>query len=125
MRLTCRVAPAVLASAVLAVLAVAALVLGVLPAQAQARPDRVSDRVRGRVSDRVRGRVSDRVPGRVPDRVTVGGRTFIADGQGRALQWRGFNLADKSSRGTHAFAGIHDSDLKDMAARGFNLARLA
>ncbi|MFI9259770.1 endoglycoceramidase, partial [Streptomyces sioyaensis] len=111
MRLTCRVAPAALASAALAsaVLAVAALVLGVLPAQAQARPDRVPDRV----------------PGRVPDRVTVGDRTFIADGQGRALQWRGFNLADKSSRGTHAFAGIHDSDLKDMAARGFNLARLA
>ncbi|MFG2394646.1 cellulase family glycosylhydrolase, partial [Streptomyces lavendulae] len=94
MRLTSRVAPAALA-------AVAVLLLGVLPAQAQARPDRS------------------------PDRVTVGDRTYIADGQGRALQWRGFNLADKSSRGANAFADIHESDLKDMAARGFNLARLA
>lgn len=97
MRLTSRVAPAALA--------VAALLLGVLPAQAQADPDRAPDRA--------------------PDRVTVGDRTFIADGRGRALQWRGFNLADKSSRGTNAFADIHESDLKDMAARGFNLARLA
>lgn len=97
MRLASRVAPAALA--------VAALLLGVLPAQAQADPDRAPDRA--------------------PDRVTVGDRTFIADGQGRALQWRGFNLADKSSRGTNAFADIHESDLKGMAARGFNLARLA
>lgn len=97
MRLISRVA--------LAALAVAALLLGVLPARAQADPDRAPDRV--------------------TDRVTVGDRTFIADSQGRALQWRGFNLADKSSRGTHAFADIHESDLKDMAARGFNLARLA
>ncbi|MEU9175745.1 cellulase family glycosylhydrolase [Streptomyces sp. NPDC048550] len=93
MRLTSRVAPVALA--------VAALLFGVLPAQAQARP------------------------GRVPDRVTVGDRTFITDGQGRALQWRGFNLSDKSSRGADAFADIHESDLADMSARGFNLARLA
>ncbi|MFF4368353.1 cellulase family glycosylhydrolase [Streptomyces sp. NPDC001594] len=82
-------------------LAVAALLFGVLPAQAQAES------------------------GRAPDRVTVGGRTFIADDRGRALQWRGFNLADKSGRGADAFADIHESDLRDMAARGFNLARLA
>ncbi|QES47619.1 endoglycoceramidase [Streptomyces venezuelae] len=97
MRLTSRIAPAALA--------VAALLLGVLPAQAQAHPDRT--------------------PGRTPDRVTVGDRTFIADGQGRALQWRGFNLADKNSRGANAFAGIQERDLKEMSARGFNLARLA
>ncbi|MFI9064247.1 cellulase family glycosylhydrolase [Streptomyces sp. NPDC053429] len=93
MRRTSRFAPVALG--------VAGLLLGVLPAQAQAHPDRASDRV------------------------TVGDRTFTTDGQGRALQWRGFNLADKSSRGADAFADIHESDLKDMAARGFNLARLA
>ncbi|KJY35150.1 MULTISPECIES: cellulase family glycosylhydrolase [Streptomyces] len=93
MRRTSRSAPVALA--------VAALLLGVLPAQARADS------------------------GRAPDRVTVGGRTFIADGQGRALQWRGFNLADKRGRGADAFADIHESDLRDMAARGFNLARLA
>ncbi|MDI2126637.1 cellulase family glycosylhydrolase [Yinghuangia seranimata] len=60
-----------------------------------------------------------------PDRVTVGDRTYIADEQGRATQWRGFNLSDKGHRGTEAFADIHESDLRDMAARGFNLARLA
>ncbi|WP_329200646.1 MULTISPECIES: cellulase family glycosylhydrolase [unclassified Streptomyces] len=93
MRRTSRFAPVALG--------VAALLLGVLPAQAQAHPERG------------------------PDRVTVGDRTFTTDGQGRALQWRGFNLADKSSRGADAFADIHEGDLKDMAARGFNLARLA
>ncbi|MEV7523878.1 cellulase family glycosylhydrolase [Streptomyces sp. NPDC091371] len=93
MRRTSRFAPVALA--------VAALLLGALPTQAQAHPDPA------------------------PDRVTVGDRTYIADAQGRALQWRGFNLADKRSRGGDAFADIHESDLKDMAARGFNLARLA
>ncbi|MET7302316.1 cellulase family glycosylhydrolase [Embleya sp. NPDC005575] len=63
--------------------------------------------------------------GPAPDRVTVGDRTYIADDRGRATQWRGFDLSDKNHRGAEAFADIHESDLREMAAHGFNLARLA
>lgn len=81
--------------------AAAALLLGTLPATAEAHPGPAGH-----------------------DRITAGDRTFIADDRGRATQWRGFNLADKGHRGPDAFADIQERDLRDMAARGFNLARL-
>ncbi|NUU25418.1 MAG: cellulase family glycosylhydrolase [Streptomycetaceae bacterium] len=86
--------------------ALAGLVLGVLPAATPAHAHPATG-------------------GPTPDRVTVGDRTYIADEHGRATQWRGFNLADKTHRGADALADIQERDLRDMAARGYNLARLA
>ncbi|MGA4543575.1 cellulase family glycosylhydrolase [Uniformispora flossi] len=89
-----------------AALATAAVLLAAFPAQAHP------------------GNGNGQGNGHRPDRVTVGNRTYIADDQGRATQWRGFNLADKGHSGADAFADIQERDLRDMAARGFNLARL-
>ncbi|WP_406289638.1 cellulase family glycosylhydrolase [Embleya sp. NBC_00896] len=62
--------------------------------------------------------------GRTPDKVTVGDRTFIADAKGRATQWRGFNVGDKDHRGAEAFKNVTEAQFRDLAARGYNLARV-
>ncbi|MGK5546746.1 cellulase family glycosylhydrolase [Streptomyces sp. URMC 127] len=49
----------------------------------------------------------------------------LTDEQGRALTLRGWNLADKEHRGDEALADITERSLRDMAAQGFNFARLA
>ncbi|MET9417531.1 cellulase family glycosylhydrolase [Streptomyces klenkii] len=49
----------------------------------------------------------------------------LTDEQGRTLTLRGWNLADKEHRGDEALADITERSLRDMAAQGFNLARLA
>ncbi|MFF7727291.1 cellulase family glycosylhydrolase [Streptomyces sp. NPDC008001] len=49
----------------------------------------------------------------------------LTDDQGRTLTLRGWNLADKDHRGDEALADITERSLRDMAAQGFNFARLA
>lgn len=49
----------------------------------------------------------------------------LTDERGRALTVHGWNLADKDHRGEDALSGITERHLRDMAGRGFNLARLA
>ena len=63
-------------------------------------------------------------PGRAPDRITVGDRTYIADEQGRATLWRGFNIGDKAHRGTQAFKDVTERQFRELHARGYNLARV-
>ncbi|MEU7132347.1 cellulase family glycosylhydrolase [Streptomyces sp. NPDC046261] len=49
----------------------------------------------------------------------------LTDGTGRVLTLRGWNLADKENRGEHALEDITERSLRDLAAHGFNFARLA
>ncbi|MFE0042726.1 cellulase family glycosylhydrolase [Streptomyces albireticuli] len=49
----------------------------------------------------------------------------LTDDRGRVLTVRGWNLADKEHRGAEALADITERSLRDMAGRGFDLARLA
>ncbi|MFF4217796.1 glycoside hydrolase family 5 protein [Streptomyces nondiastaticus] len=49
----------------------------------------------------------------------------LTDEQGRTLTLRGWNLADKEHRGDEALADITERSLRDMAAQGFDFARLA
>ncbi|MEV5506040.1 glycoside hydrolase family 5 protein [Streptomyces orinoci] len=49
----------------------------------------------------------------------------LTDERGRALTLHGWNLADKDHRGASALSGITERHLRDMAAHGFNFARLA
>ncbi|MFD2122977.1 glycoside hydrolase family 5 protein [Streptomyces cirratus] len=93
MRRTSRFAPVALG--------VAALLLGVLPAQAQAHPDRA------------------------PDRVTIGDRTFTTDGQGPRAAVARLQPRRQEQPGRRGVRRHPRERLKDMAARGFNLARLA
>ncbi len=65
-------------------------------------------------------------PGAAPGPGTpAAGIPPLTDEQGRALTLRGWNLADKEHRGDEALADITERSLRDMAAQGFNLARLA
>ncbi|MGW5423079.1 cellulase family glycosylhydrolase [Streptomyces sp. NPDC003943] len=48
----------------------------------------------------------------------------LTDAQGRTLQLRGWNVADKSHRGEQALSGITEKHFRDMRAKGFNLARV-
>ncbi|GHC60587.1 hypothetical protein GCM10010507_41970 [Streptomyces cinnamoneus] len=49
----------------------------------------------------------------------------LTDESGRVLTLRGWNLADKDHRGEDALADITERSLRDLAAHGFNFARLA
>ncbi|MFI9719251.1 cellulase family glycosylhydrolase [Streptomyces sp. NPDC052396] len=49
----------------------------------------------------------------------------LTDERGRALTLHGWNLADKDHRGASALSGITERHLRDLAAHGFNFARLA
>lgn len=49
----------------------------------------------------------------------------LTDDRGRTLTVRGWNLADKEHRGDQALSDITERSLRDMAGRGFDLARLA
>lgn len=51
-------------------------------------------------------------------KITVGGKTYITDAQGRALTLRGFN------RGKYANDHVTLPDIQRMSARGFNFLRL-
>ncbi|MBO0655009.1 cellulase family glycosylhydrolase [Streptomyces triculaminicus] len=56
---------------------------------------------------------------------TEGGIPRLTDDHGRALTLRGWNLADKEHRGERALESITERSLRDMAAQGFDFARLA
>ncbi|MFE5869659.1 cellulase family glycosylhydrolase [Streptomyces roseifaciens] len=64
-------------------------------------------------------------PGAPGPGIPAAGIPPLTDEQGRALTLRGWNLADKEHRGDEALADITERSLRDMAAQGFNLARLA
>ncbi|GAA2721656.1 MULTISPECIES: cellulase family glycosylhydrolase [Streptomyces] len=49
----------------------------------------------------------------------------LTDEHGRVLELHGWNLADKDHRGEQALADITEDSVRDLAAHGFDLARLA
>ncbi|MEF9885334.1 cellulase family glycosylhydrolase [Streptomyces sp. P9-A4] len=59
-------------------------------------------------------------------RAEAGGDTIpvITDEYGRTLTLRGWNLTDKTNSGDAALSGITEKHIRDMRAKGFNLARL-
>ncbi|MER6094869.1 cellulase family glycosylhydrolase [Streptomyces sp. NPDC001728] len=59
-------------------------------------------------------------------RAEVGGDTVpvLTDEYGRTLTLRGWNLTDKTNSGDAALSGITEKHIRDMRAKGFNLARL-
>ncbi|ARP73323.1 endoglycoceramidase [Streptomyces pluripotens] len=63
-------------------------------------------------------------PTTVPAEQTGGGLPRLTDRHGRVLTLHGWNIEDKTHRGSEALTGITERHLRDMRAKGFDFARL-